>query len=78
MHNGESWISSSGLINPKYIAFSNGKAFVTNWGNTAIATDDFVAVIDLNTNLVTSSIPVEESPGRILSNNGKLYRPNWR
>ena len=69
---------STGLVNPKYIAFASGKAFVTNWGNPTIATDDFVAVIDLNTNLVTSSIPVEESPGRILSNNGKLYRPNWR
>ena len=64
---------STGLNNPKYIAISNGKAFVTNWGNPTITTDDFVAIIDLNTNLVTNSIPVEEGPGRILSNNGKLY-----
>lgn len=64
---------STGLNNPKYIAISNGKAFVTNWGNPTITTDDFVAIIDLNTNLVTNSIAVEEGPGRILSNNGKLY-----
>ncbi len=64
---------SSGLNNPKFIAFSNGKAYVTNWGNPTIATDDFVAEIDLTTNLVTNSIAVEEGPGRILSNNGKLY-----
>lgn len=62
-----------GLLNPRYIAISNGKAFVTNLGNLSISTDDFVSVIDLNTNLVTNSIPVEEGPGRIIANNSKLY-----
>ena len=64
---------STGLNNPKFIAFANGKAFVTNWGNPTVATDDFVAVIDLTTNLVKNSIAVEEGPGRIVSNNNKLY-----
>lgn len=62
-----------GLLNPRYIAISNGKAFVTNLGNLSISTDDFVAVIDLSTNLVINSIPVDEGPGRIIANNGKLY-----
>ncbi len=66
-------IISSGLIDPKYIAISNGKAFVTNWGGPNSTTDDFVAVIDLSTNLVINSIPVLEGPGRIIANNGKLY-----
>ncbi len=62
-----------GFLNPRYIAISNGKAFVTNLGNLSISTDDFVAVIDLSTNLVINSIPVEEGPGRIIANNSKLY-----
>ena len=64
---------STGLNNPKYIAFLNGKAYVTNWGNPAAATDDYVAVINLGTNQIVNSITVNEGPGRILVNNNKLY-----
>ena len=64
---------STGLKNPRYIAFANGKGYVTNWGNGGVSTDDYVAVIDLTTNKVSSSIPVVEGPERILANSGKLY-----
>ena len=64
---------NTGLKNPRYIAFINGKGYVTNWGDGGVATDDYVAVIDLATNKVTSSIPVLEGPERILENSGKLY-----
>ena len=64
---------SIGLTNPRYIAFANGKAYVTCWGNASSATDDYVAVINLTTNTVSSIIPVVEGPERILENNGKLY-----
>ncbi|RZJ74719.1 MAG: hypothetical protein EOO45_07760 [Flavobacterium sp.] len=64
---------TTGLDNPRYIAFYNNKAFVTNWGSGEVATDDFVAVIDLSTNTVTSSIPVAEGPEKIIEENGKLY-----
>lgn len=64
---------STGLKNPRYIAFANGKGYVTNWGDGGVATDDYVAVIDLSTNKVTSSIAVIEGPERILENSGKLY-----
>jgi YVTN family beta-propeller protein len=64
---------NSGLKNPRYIAFANGKGYVTNWGDGAVTTDDYVAVIDLATNKVSSSIPVIEGPERILENSGKLY-----
>lgn len=63
----------TGLKNPRYIAFSNGKGYVTNWGDGSVTTDDYVAVIDLSTNKVTSSIPVIEGPEKILENSGKLY-----
>jgi YVTN family beta-propeller protein len=64
---------TQGLNNPRYIAFSGNKAYVTNWGSGVSTTDDFVAVIDLATNTVTSTIPVAEGPERIIEENGKLY-----
>lgn len=66
-------VISSGLKNPRYIAFANGKAFVTNWGDGMVKTDDYVAVIDLNSRSVTGSIPVIEGPECILAESGKLY-----
>lgn len=62
-----------GLMNPRYIAFHNGKAYVTNWGDGNSTSDDFVAVIDLDSNTVTSTIPVAEGPERIIEENDKLY-----
>jgi len=64
---------TSGLNNPRYIAFANGKGYITNWGNPASATDDYVAILDLTSNTVTSSIPVVEGPEKIIEENGKLY-----
>ena len=62
-----------GLVNPRYIEFHDGNAYVTNWGDGMSTSDDFVAVIDLTTNTVTSTIPVAEGPERIVEENGKLY-----
>lgn len=62
-----------GLVKPRYIAFHDDKAYVTNWGDGMSTTDDFVAVIDLSTNTVTSTIPVAEGPERIVEEDGKLY-----
>ncbi|MHA3786768.1 YncE family protein [Flavobacterium hauense] len=64
---------SSGLTNPRYIAFANGKAYVTCWGDATVTTDDYVAVINLALNNVGTTIPVAEGPERIVEENGKLY-----
>lgn len=64
---------TSGLDNPRYIAFENNRGYVTNWGDPFNTQDDFVAVIDLSTNTVTATIPVAEGPERIIEENGKLY-----
>ncbi len=64
---------STGLSNPRYIAFSDGKAFVTNWGDGGSATDDYVAVLNLSTYAVITNIPVAEGPERIIEENNKLY-----
>lgn len=62
-----------GLKNPRYITFYNGKGYVTNWGDGSNPNDDYVAIIDLATNTVTSTIPVAEGPEKIIEEDGKLY-----
>jgi hypothetical protein len=69
-------VIDEGLINPRYMAFANGKAYVTNWGDATDANDDFVAVVDLNSNTITSTIPVAEGPEQIINANGSLYITN--
>ena len=64
---------TEGLKNPRYIAFANGKGYVTNWGDGKNPDDDYVAVIDLSSNTVTTKIPVLEGPERIIEKDGKLY-----
>jgi hypothetical protein len=64
---------STDLSNPRYIAFSNGKGFVTNWGDGTVATDDYVAVVDLSTNTISSKISVNEGPEQIIANGNFLY-----
>ncbi|MBA9075198.1 YVTN family beta-propeller protein [Flavobacterium gossypii] len=64
---------STGLNNPRYIAFSNGKGYVTNWGSGGSATDDYVAVINLSNNTIEANIALPEGVERILEINGKLY-----
>lgn len=62
-----------GLDNPRYMAFANGKGYVTNWGTGAAADDDFIAVIDLSNNTVSSTIAVTEGPEQIITLNNNLY-----
>lgn len=65
---------TTNLNNPRFIAFANGKGYITNWGDPFVATDDYVAVLDLATNVVSSSlISVIEGPEKIIENDGKLY-----
>ncbi|MXN91913.1 hypothetical protein GR160_11830 [Flavobacterium sp. Sd200] len=72
---------NTGLTNPRYITFANGKGYVTCWGAGNSAADDYIAVIDLATNSLTSTrISVAEGPEKIIEENGKLYvthRGGW-
>lgn len=62
---------TAGLNQPRYIAFANGKGYVTNWNSgTGAGT---VAVINLGNNTVSTSISVNDFPNKIIENNGKLY-----
>ena len=63
----------AGLLNPRYIAFANGKGYVTNWGDGGNPDDDYVAVIDLENYTVESTITVPEGPEWIVANDNTLY-----
>ncbi|MGB8375608.1 MAG: YncE family protein [Salegentibacter sp.] len=62
-----------GLKNPRYIAFSAGKVYVTNWGDGTNADDDFVAVINAETFEIEKKISVTEGPDEIVEAGGKIY-----
>ena len=66
-------VIEEGLLNPRFFTVSNGKGYVTNWGDTADETDDYVAVIDLAANTVLNVIPVELGPEAITSNSDFVY-----
>lgn len=69
----------TGLVAPRYGVVKDGKAYVVNANTYSYAnpetgnTDDYVAVINLATNLVESTIPLNATGNRIVLENGKLY-----
>jgi len=63
----------SGLSNPRYMTFVNGKGYVTNWGDASNNADDFIAIINLSDNTVSSTIAVGEGPEHIIALNNSLY-----
>ncbi len=64
---------TDGLNNPRYFVTANGKGYVTNWGDAADETDDYIAVINLETHAVESNISVVLGPEKILSKDGIIY-----
>ena len=61
------------LNNPRYIAFANGNGYVTNWGSGSDTTDDFIAVVDIQTATITSTISIPEGPEQIIAVGSTLY-----
>lgn len=62
-----------GLVNPRYMVLANGRGYITNWGDGLVATDDYIAVVDLNTNEVINTIAVGEGPEQIVYNGNSIY-----
>ncbi len=61
------------LENPRYFLTVGDTGYVTNWGDPFDNSDDYVAVIDLETQTVSSTIPVSFGPERLVANGDKLY-----
>ncbi|MBT8296698.1 MAG: YncE family protein, partial [Maribacter sp.] len=66
-------VITEGLNNPRYFLYANGKGYVTNWGDPNDVTDDFVAIIDLSSNKVSSSIPTDFGPEKLVLSNTSIY-----
>lgn len=63
----------TGLVNPRYGVVKGNKAYVTNQNSYGSITDDYVAVINLDTNTYESKINLNATGNRILLYNDKLY-----
>ena len=63
----------TGLNSPRYMTVVGDKGYVTNWGDGADTTDDYVAIIDLTTNTVDSTISLDNGVEQIVAIGGKLY-----
>lgn len=64
---------SGRLENPRFFAANSTQGYITDWGDPMDNNDDFVAVVDLATNSISSTISVPFGPERIVEHNGKLY-----
>ena len=64
---------TTGLNNPRYFVSANGKGYVTNWGDSSDETDDYVAIINLETNTVEGNIPVVLGPEEIIVSDNTVY-----
>lgn len=69
----EATISGDAIFNPRFFVASSGKGFISNWGDPLNTGDDFVTVIDLESNAVLDVIPVGEGPERMLVVGQKLF-----
>ena len=64
---------TDGLMNPRYFISSGTNGYVTNWGDPFDNTDDYIAVIDLLSQTITSTIPVAFGPEKLILINNVLY-----
>jgi hypothetical protein len=64
---------NTGLVNPRYMAVYQNKGYVTCWGDGTVTTDDYLAVVNLDTYAVESTIPLPEGVEYIEAINDKLY-----
>ncbi len=62
-----------GLNNPRYFIAVNGTGYVTNWGDPFDNSDDFIAIINLDTYTVSGTIAVEFGPEKVVESRGLVY-----
>ncbi|WP_044403911.1 DUF5074 domain-containing protein [Lacinutrix sp. Hel_I_90] len=64
---------NTGVINPRYMTISNGKGYVTAWGDYSDTTDDALLVVDLSTNTILDTIATSYLPEQIIAVDNKIY-----
>ncbi|MEN8125473.1 MAG: DUF5074 domain-containing protein [Bacteroidota bacterium] len=66
-------IEGENINNPRYFVANNDRGYVSNWGDPLNPNDDFISIIDLNSNEIISTISVGEGPEDMLIENNDLY-----
>ena len=61
------------VSNPRYMIVNNGFGYISNWGDPLDTTDDFIAIINLETNTVVSTIAIGEGPERMTAKGDNIY-----
>lgn len=69
----EAVIQGNDIESPRCFTAANGKGYISNWGDPFNAEDDYVAVIDLATNLVLEKIAVGEGPENMLTDADRVF-----
>lgn len=65
---------TSGLENPRhFVSTESGLGYVSNWGDPMDEEDDYIAVVDLSSNTITSTIPVTFGPEKMLVHDNKIF-----
>ncbi len=64
----------NGLQTPRYFEPINATtALVSCWGDTSDSTDDYLAIVNMNSNTVTGTIPVDLGPEKMLKSDDYLF-----
>lgn len=66
-------IITTGLQNPRYMTVVGDKGYITNWGDGSDTTDDYIAVLNLDTNSIESTIALDNGVEQIVARDNKLY-----
>ena len=68
----EAVISGENIANPRHFVASEGKGYISNWGDPFVTDDDYISVINLDSNTVIETIAVGEGPERMLLSGNSL------
>jgi len=66
-------IVTTGLQNPRYMTIVGNTGYITNWGDPFNTEDDYIAVLNLDTNTIDSMIPLANGVEQIVARDNKLY-----
>lgn len=64
---------NQGLNSPRSIILNGAIAYVSNWGDPNVTTDDYISVFNLSTQTNVATIPVSEGPENMIFNNNFLF-----
>ena len=66
-------IEGDDINNPRYFVARDGMGYVSNWGDPFNTSDDFVSIINLQSNSVVDRVSVGEGPERMILNGDNLF-----